>query len=348
VKDTLGRSVCFTMSVTDEHELVDDRLARIRRTYPGCRIVLFPEAEGDSWDAPGIEVEPVESLYAVHRGGVVVERHLAAFLRSGCRWWFKIDPDTVAWRRIRRLPTGRCYFGSIQGGAPAPSLQGGCIGGTRLAALELLASGALRSEQLADPYASWACGNPNLASRVEEGLVSFDFVHAWACHAAGIPLRDHPEIRSEWRVAPAEPWRWAFTHPHKALDVAAEARVAHERRVVARRLVELIDHDLPATASVAVVSKGDPSLVASVSCIARHFPADTTGAWAGYHPSDSDEAIALLDGLRSDGVDYLALPETGGWWLNHYDGFAKHLASRCRLIAHAPGAGWIWALEEQS
>lgn len=340
--------VCFTMSVTAEHELVEDRLARIRRAYPGCRIVLFPEDEGGSWDAADIEVEPVENLYAVHRGGLVVERHLVAFVRSGCRWWFKIDPDTVAWRGIRLLPTDRCFFGSIQGGAPAPSLQGGCIGGTRAAARALLASRALRSPLLADPEASWACGNPNLAARVERGLVSFDFVHAWACRVAEIPLRDHPEIRSEWRVAPAYPWRWAFTHPHKAVDLATETRAAIERRAVARRLVDLIDHELPPTASVAVVSKGDRSLVAPVTRVARHFPADDTGAWVGYHPADSDEAIALLDDARAEGVDHLALPETGEWWLDHYDGFARHLASSCRLVTHVPGAGWIWALEEHS
>jgi len=343
-----GGDVCFTMSVTDEHELVDDRVGRIRHAYPGCRIVLFPEAEGDPWDTTGIEVEPAEDLYAVHRGGLVVERHLEAFLRSGCEWWFKIDPDTVAWQPVRRLPTDRCFFGSIQGGAPAPSLQGGCIGGTRAAARKLLASRALRSGQLTEPDASWACGNPNLAARIDRGLVSFDFVHAWACREAGIPLRDHPEIRSEWRVAPADPWRWAFTHPHKTVDVAAEARAASERRAVARRLVQLIDHELPPTASVAVVSKGDRSLVAPLAHVARHFPADDTGAWVGYHPADSDEAIALLDDVRSEGVDHLALPETGEWWLDHYDGFAQHLASSCRLVAHVPGAGWIWALEERA
>src|SRR5207237_10571015 len=141
---------------------------------------------------------------------------------------------------------------------------------------------------------------------------------------------------------PAEPWRWAFTHPHKALDVAAETRRALERRAVARRLVALIERELSPSALVAVVSKGDETLVARLAQPARHFPADETGGWAGLHPADSDEAIAMLERQRRDGVDHFALPETGDWWLEHYDGLARHLAAQCRLVAHAPGAGRLW------
>jgi hypothetical protein len=347
VRTVLGREVCFTMSVTDEHELVRDRVARLRAVYPGCQIVLFPEQEGASWEAATLDVSPVENLYAAKHGGLVVERHLEAFVRSGRTWWFKIDPDTVAWHPVQDLPTAPCFFGTVQGGNPGPSLQGGCIGGTQDAAGALLASRALRSQQLAAPHSTWARGNPNLVSRVEAGLVSFDFIHAWACRAAGIPLLDHPEICSEWRDPPAEPWHWAFTHPHKTLDVVAEARSALERRAVARRLIDLIEQELPRTARVAVVSKGDASLISDVSRSACHFPADEGGAWAGYHPADSDEAVALLEQARAGGVDHLALPETGEWWLDHYDGLAEHLASRCRLVVHAHGAGRIWALEER-
>jgi hypothetical protein len=225
-------SVCFTMSVADEHDLVDDRLARLRAAYPDSRIVVFPEHCG-AWPR-GVEARPVERLYAVARGGLVVERHLEAFLASGCAWWFKVDPDTVAWRPLHHLPEDVCFFGSLQEGESGPSLQGGCIGGTRAAAAALLESGALRSPLLLDPEASWARDHPNLAARVRFGLV-----HAWACRAAGIELRDHPEIRSEPRDPPADSWRWAFTHPHKWLDVEAPSLfVSHA-------------HGLPSTAAVA-------------------------------------------------------------------------------------------------
>jgi hypothetical protein len=53
----------------------------------------------------------------------------------------------------------------------------------------------------------------------------------------------------------------------------------------------------------------------------------------------------MLERERLDGVDHFALPETGDWWLEHYDAFAEHLASRGRLVAHAEGAGWLWELQ---
>ena len=225
-------SVCFTMSVADEHDLVDDRLARLRAAYPDSRIVVFPEHCG-AWPRD-IEVRPIERLHAVGCGGLIVERHLEAFIASGCAWWFKVDPDTVAWRPLHHLPEDVCFFGSLQEGESGPSLQGGWIGGPRTAAAALLESGARRSPLLLAPEASWARDHPNLAARVRFGLV-----HAWACRAAGIELRDHPEIRSEPRDPPADPWRWAFTHPHKWLDVEAPSLyVSHA-------------HGLPSTAAVA-------------------------------------------------------------------------------------------------
>jgi hypothetical protein len=223
------------MSVTDEYDLVDDRVARLQTAYRDCRIVLFPEHCG-AWPR-GVEARPVERLYAVGRGGLVVERHLDAFLASGCAWWLKVDPDTVAWRPLLHLPEDTCFFGTLQDGA---SLQGGCIGGTRAAAAALLASGALRAEALLDPAASWARGDAKLAGRVDAGVVSFEHVHAWACREAGIELRDHPEIHCESREPPADPWRWAFTHPHKWLDPDADALTPR---------AEVIERGLPVFAS---------------------------------------------------------------------------------------------------
>jgi hypothetical protein len=205
-------------------------------------------------------------------------------------------------------------------------------------------SGVLLSPELRVPERSWARGNPNLLDRARRGLVSFDFVHAWACHEIGIPLIEHPEIRSEWRRPPAEPDRYAITHPHKDLDEAADNLHEAKRREVTRRLRELIRVSVPADATVAIVSKGDESLVGPGRSGTRHFPADQNGGWAGYHPADSAHAIRLLEDERARGTDHLALPETSEWWLEYYDGLADHLSTRHRLVARADGAGRIWAL----
>jgi hypothetical protein len=348
---TAGGELCFTMSVTDEVELVRDRVARLQRIYPGCSVVLLPdgvEAARRAWPGGrGVSVQASpESLYAATNGGLVVQRHLEAALGSAAAWWFKVDPDTVVWRRFRRLPAGQCFFGTIQGGLPWPSLQGGCIGGTRAAVEALAGSRALLAPELLEPGRSWAGGNEVLLTRARAGLVSFDFVHAWACREAGIPLIPFDEIRSEWRQPPPDPRRYAVTHPHKALDVDAEQRMVRARQNTSARLVELIRNAVPPEATVAVVSKGDEALTALGRRIGRHFPAGENGAWAGFHPRDSRHAIALLESERAAGVDHFALPQTGDWWLEFYDGLARHLATRHRLVAHEPGAGRIWALEE--
>lgn len=344
-----GEQLCFTMSVTDEVELVRDRVARLSRVHRGCRIVLLADgrsAARRSWPSgPNVSIRGcAKRLYGVENGGRVVQRHLEVFLESGASWWFKVDPDTVAWRRFRDLPLTTCFFGTIQGGNPGRSLQGGCIGGTRDAAEELVASSLLLSPVLLDPEATWASGNPFLIARALAGLVSFDFLLAWACRQAGIPLVAHPEIRSEWKQPPLDPSQYAITHPHKKLDLEAEARAIRSRRRVAARLARLIRERVPLGATIAVASKGDIRLTAVGLRHARHFPADDSGSWAGFHPADSAHAIALLEDERAAGVDHFALPETGDWWLEFYGGFAEYLASSHRLVVHAPGAGRIWAL----
>ena len=343
-----GRDLCFTLSVTDEHELVADRVSRLELVYPDSRIVLLPdgpEAALEGWPA-SVTVRPSDTrLYAVESGGRVVQAHLEAFLGSDALWWFKLDPDTVLRRGFRRLPVETCFFGTIQGGNPGPSLQGGCIGGTRSACSLLADSGVLLAPELRTPARTWARSNPNLLARARDGLVSFDFVHAWACRKLGIPLVDHPEVRSEWKDPPDDGHSYAVTHPHKRLDLDAEEREAARRRRVAGRLVELVESTIPAGSIVAVVSKGDERFAALTGPAARHFPADEDGGWAGYHPADSAHAIRLLEAERARGVDHLAVPETAEWWLDHYTGLARHLSTRHRLVADAPGAGWIWALE---
>ena len=238
-------SVCFTMSVADEHDLVDDRIGRLRTAYHDCRIVVFPEHCG-AWPRD-VDVRPIERLYALECGGLIVERHLEAFIESGCEWWLKVDPDTVAWRPLNHLPEDTCFFGTMQSGEPGPSLQSGCIGGTRAAAAALLESGALRSPLLLDPDASWAAGSSKERPRIDFGLV-----HAWACRSAGVELRDHPEIRSERRDPPADPWRWALTHPHKWLDVEAPSLRLDERYAAAGRFAGLVERELPTQAAVGV------------------------------------------------------------------------------------------------
>lgn len=118
-----------------------------------------------------------------------------------------------------------------------------------------------------------------------------------------------------------------------------EARKLQERFIAApspslgyRRLVErvraAVAETVPDEAAVLVVSRGDRELVALGDRAAGHFPQDSRGGYLGHHPQDSDDAIAQLEHLRAAGADYLVLPETAYWWLDHYRGFGDHLRAR--------------------
>jgi hypothetical protein len=108
-----------------------------------------------------------------------------------------------------------------------------------------------------------------------------------------------------------------------------------------RRIRETVQHSVPPGATVLVISKGDGSLLDLEGRRGWHFPQTDRGAYAGYHPADSAEAIAHLEGLRAKGANYLLIPSTSLWWLEHYDEFRKHLDAH---YARLEGPGGLWSM----
>jgi GT2 family glycosyltransferase len=98
------------------------------------------------------------------------------------------------------------------------------------------------------------------------------------------------------------------------------------------RIRQVVTAVVPPLAIVLVVSKGDDELLQLAGRTAWHFPQGEDGSYAGYHPADSVAAIAHLEALRGKGADFLLLPETARWWLEHYAEFAQYLDSCCRRI----------------
>jgi GT2 family glycosyltransferase len=135
---------------------------------------------------------------------------------------------------------------------------------------------------------------------------------------------------------------------HRALLAEAsrleeEARALQERFAIAandqlgyRRLVERIRdavrREVPAGSRVLVVSRGDRDLIDLGDLDAGHFPQDPEGRYLGHHPRDSEDAIVRLEALREDGAEYLVLPETSCWWLDHYEELATRLRERGEAI----------------
>ena len=79
--------------------------------------------------------------------------------------------------------------------------------------------------------------------------------------------------------------------------------------------------------TVLVVSKGDEDLLELGVGRTWHFPRARDGAYAGFHPRDSEAAIAHLEELRRQGAEYLLRPWSSNWWLEHYADFGRYLRS---------------------
>ena len=125
----------------------------------------------------------------------------------------------------------------------------------------------------------------------------------------------------------------------------------HQRRQPSSYLEEVsavrrcIETSLPVGASFAVISRGDEELVdIGDGRRGRHFPSGSDeGDWAGCYPESDDLAIAHLEELRLEGLDYLVIPHSSRWWLDHYRGFARHLVEDWRLVLDQGGVCSIFS-----
>jgi hypothetical protein len=161
----------------------------------------------------------------------------------------------------------------------------------------------------------------------------------WLEHYTG--LRDHLEGNYERLVHdPDSCVIYQLTAPDPAgpEDVAVEALDSTEvvpgdgYTSLVQGVRDVIRHTIPSDASVAVISKGDETLVQPNEHRVRHFPSDGDGTYAGYYPSDGRAAVAELEASRERGVRYLVIPKPAFWWLGFYIEFAQHLRERYSLV----------------
>ena len=128
--------------------------------------------------------------------------------------------------------------------------------------------------------------------------------------------------------------------------LAAEAPPV-EYEEMKRHIREVVAATVPPGATVAVVSKGDDELLRLGEVEGAHFPRDERGEWAGYHPENGVAAVAELNGVRTLGAEFLLLPRSSFWWLEHYPELTRHLEVRCRTVARNADACAIFALGDR-
>lgn len=116
-------------------------------------------------------------------------------------------------------------------------------------------------------------------------------------------------------------------------------------RQMSVRIGEIVESALPPAAKVLIISRGDEELVTLNGRKGKHFPQDEKGGYAGHHPADSAAAIAQLESLRAAGQgEFLVVPATEHWWLEHYREFGEHLRIHYPIVVKEMDACIIFAL----
>jgi GT2 family glycosyltransferase len=107
-------------------------------------------------------------------------------------------------------------------------------------------------------------------------------------------------------------------------------------RLLIERIRASVSQRIPTDATIAVVSRGDDTLLDLGGPTAWHFPIGSDGRWAGHYPANTAAAVAQVEAVRVAGAEYLLLPEPAFWWLDHYSGLGDHLLRYGEEVARTP------------
>ena len=120
-----------------------------------------------------------------------------------------------------------------------------------------------------------------------------------------------------------------------ATDRTARQRTSMPTEQYSELLVSLrqaVQAHVPAGKTVAVVSRGDTTLLDLEGRAGWHFPQNADGVYTGYYPADSGQAIEQLKTIRAKGADFLLIPATSLWWFDHYREFDEYLEDRFKCV----------------
>jgi hypothetical protein len=126
--------------------------------------------------------------------------------------------------------------------------------------------------------------------------------------------------------------------PNAAKDIAYLQAVS--------RIHEAVRRSTPRGSTLAVISKGDERLLKFPGRRGWHFPQNAQGVYAGNYPAHSVSAIAHLEAMRMRGAEFLLVPATSVWWLEHYAAFGEHLRRRYQEIEKTDDGSRIFDLRE--
>jgi hypothetical protein len=115
-----------------------------------------------------------------------------------------------------------------------------------------------------------------------------------------------------------------------------------------RRLVDhvrrFVNEHVPVGARTLVATYGDDAFLALGERRTQPFPRSGKGITADYTDVSDEEAVAQLEALRADGLEFLVLPSPALPWLANHPELEKYLDERFALVAGERGICMIYAL----
>ncbi len=168
------------------------------------------------------------------------------------------------------------------------------------------------------------------------------FVHHFGQGSIGRlgPTGEYGELfhanRARWEAKWGAPWR-----PYERRD-----KPAYRELIASVR--DFVCEAVPPGSTVAVISKGDAELVKLEGRRGWHFPQSEDGTYAGHYPADSGACISQLERLRSKGAQFLVIPSTARWWLEHYAEFGVYLNTQYGARQDETAPATIVALESHT
>jgi PEP-CTERM/exosortase A-associated glycosyltransferase len=132
------------------------------------------------------------------------------------------------------------------------------------------------------------------------------------------------------------------TQSERELDTIAH-RIERQELVV--RIREQVQKFVPPGSRIAVISDGDDELVRYATVEGWHFPQAADGAYAGYSPASSHDALEHLKSMIAKGATHLLLPPESFWWLEFYSSFEHYLQRNATLMAIDPDTCVLLSLE---
>jgi hypothetical protein len=106
----------------------------------------------------------------------------------------------------------------------------------------------------------------------------------------------------------------------------------------------LVYRHLPQRSRLAVVSSGVEPLLRFAGYSAEHLSQDRFGQYTDCHPSCGRVAVVQVEAARWRGAEFLLIPHSELWWLDHYPEFAAHLGHYYARFAEDGEGGAIWDL----